>query len=152
LEIQSHIENAQTERRRLSEQLLTLRENQQAETHFADDLRASLRNLGEELNSQDAALSELEKRLTEERSLRAEILSTKFKLSRLNTASSILSGMKFDSCPQCGTQVGDRDEMPNQCTLCTSNLEVQNSHVAQREDLAQKDLDARLVDIEDSIK
>jgi hypothetical protein len=90
--------------------------------------------------------------VAEERSLRAERLFTKFKLSRLNTASAILSGMKFDSCPQCGSQVGNRDELPNQCTLCTSNLEVEAAQAAQREDLAQKDLDARLVDIEDSIK
>ena len=105
LEIGAAIEENGRQLAAATARLIQIRSEHVANTHFSDDLRTELRALGEQLFREHQTMEDLERRISEEQALRAEVISTKFKLSRLQAASTVFQDVHFDMCPQCGTSV-----------------------------------------------
>jgi hypothetical protein len=151
VEIKAEIESVKRDRESVATELDTLRQKHSADTHFTDDLRLKLRNLGEQIAAEEQALSDLQTKLTEEQALRSEILATKFKLTRLESASALLSDVTFDECPQCGTPVNQLTRQSDVCSLCGTPSAAAAKPDVFRASATQRDLDARLIDVEASI-
>lgn len=81
-----------------------LQSSYHAETHFADTLRSRLREQSARLGEEEQALADLKGRLGEFESLKGELVTARLKLSRSAAAAIVLSGVAFESCPQCGTK------------------------------------------------
>ncbi|MGB0385147.1 MAG: AAA family ATPase [Ardenticatenaceae bacterium] len=129
----------------------TLREQHQAETHFADELRRKLRALSDTLAQEEEALADLDERIAEQEGLKAELLSARFKLARAESASAILSGVSFEYCPACGTDLEELHQ-PSACHLCGSHSAMpQNNSVPQAE-IVKRDLTSRIEELTESIK
>ncbi len=122
------------------------------DTHFSDDVRDQIRKVALEISEDDDSIDEIERRLSEQEALRSELISTKFKLARTESVSNILSGVKFDSCPQCGTSVAKRKLVEEACSLCTSPISdsIKGVNVDNAE-ILRLDIDSRVKDIEASI-
>lgn len=142
-------------KRQLSEALAeqkNLQSSYHTETHFADELREQLRALSNELGRGERALADLSDRLDEVKALKSELVTARQKLSRTTTATSVLSGVVFVSCPQCGTNVAERPSTnPCLCSLCGSDTSKPDTGRGTSNEVAKRDLDSRLKEIEDSI-
>lgn len=120
------------------------------ETHFADTSRDRIRGIANEIENYFTSIVDLEKKLLEQESLRSELISSKFKLARTETATNILSGVQFSNCPKCGSKLNNKPINEDQCNLCGSNFssEIQNNDNAE---IIRRDVDSRIKDIEISI-
>ncbi len=152
LEIAGRIESVERELAKTRTMLAELRETHHAHSHFSDDLRSDLRKLAADIQSEEDALSDVDDLIQKERELRAELLSAKFRLGRLESASSILGSVEFDSCPRCGTSVQELVRRDGECILCGTPealiAEIPRTFV----NLDQTDLDSRLAEIDESLK
>ena len=151
LEIAAAIEVTQIQIYTGEEGLRQLRETHETATHFTDDLKRQLRELSREIDQMESAQANLDDFIAKEKGLRAEILSTKFRLKRLGTATSILSDVEFSSCPRCGTVLADLQRQADECVLCGAPESANKRVPAAAASPDQTDLDARLVEIETSI-
>ncbi len=151
LEIAAAIEVTQIQIYTGEEGLRQLRETHETATHFTDDLKRQLRELSREIDQMESAQANLDDFIAKEKGLRAEILSTKFRLKRLGTATSILSDVEFSSCPRCGTVLADLQRQADECVLCGAPESANKRVPAAAASPDQTDLDARLVEIEQSI-
>lgn len=134
-------------------ELSELRQGHMANTHFADELRARLRDLSNRLGQEEQALKDLERRIEEQESLRAELLSAKFKLARKESASAVLSGVVFEFCPACGTRVESSDDRnPDVCALCHQNPSTAQEQSVPQAEIVRRDLTSRIIDLEESLK
>lgn len=151
LEIAAAVESTQIKIRASEEELRQLRESHATATHFTDDLKRELRELSREIDQLEGALSSLDEFIAQEKGLRAELLSTKFRLKRLGTATSLMSDVEFTSCPRCGTPVADLHHAHEECVLCGAPDSADKRTPASAASPDQTDLDARLVEIEQSL-
>lgn len=150
LEISNQIGSTQIELRNAYTEESLLREYPTEGTHFADELRNRLRGLEKELANEEQTLWDMNERIAEQEALRAELLSTKSKLARAESASSILSGVTFESCPSCGRSLNNNFEV-DRCRLCgrhTTDLD----RSGESDDLMRKDLTSRIDELDDSIE
>ncbi len=121
-----------------------------AETHFADTLRNRLRDQSKRLGMEEQALADLKLRLDEFESLKGELVTARFKLSRSAAAATVLSGVGFESCPQCGTKVTPALD-PSCCNLCGKAAPKDDEGRALQVEAARRDLDSRRKEIDDTI-
>ncbi len=140
--------------REAQQELASSRNQHALDTHFADELRKKLRELGHTLAHEEEALEDLDERITEQESLKAELLSAKFKLARAKSASSVLSGVHFKYCPACGTEIeGSSLHRADICPLCTRPSVVhQEDGLVPQAEIIRRDLTARVDDLAESIK
>src|SRR6201999_1536318 len=61
-----------------------------------------------------------EESISEQRALRAELITTKVKADRAEQAGRLLDGVDYARCPQCGTDIAGRSVTPESCSLCGS--------------------------------
>lgn len=120
------------------------------QTHFVDEQRARLRKMSDRLNAENETLDDLNRRLEDQRQLRAELMSMKFKVARADHARSVLAGSSFESCPQCGQPVSSHRAPDGSCYLCLqvvapSEADINPASIAG-------DLEARLADIEQALR
>lgn len=120
------------------------------QTHFVDEQRARLRRMSDQLNVENETLEDLDRRLKDQKELRAELMSMKFKVARADLARSVLAGSSFDNCPQCGQSVDAHRAEPGSCYLCLqvvvpSGEEINPAGISG-------DLEARLADIEQALR
>lgn len=120
------------------------------DTHFVDDERVRLRQMSDTLERERETLDDLEFRLTEQRELRSELLSMKFKVARADRARAVLAGSAFENCPQCGQPVSAHRSHGNDCYLCLQPLRPDENAITPAS--INSDLDARLADIEASLR
>lgn len=129
-----------------------LQTSHHAETHFADDLREELRRLSESLGKEEQALADLYQRLMEFKSLKSELTTARQKLSRASAATSVLSGVRFESCPQCGTKIHATDTTDtSKCTLCGNPPSPPDENSGKRTQVVRRDIESRLNEIADTI-
>lgn len=121
-----------------------------SDTHFADDLRGKLRNLSTRLGSEEQAMVDLRVRLDEFESLKNELVTARQKLSRSAAATTVLSGVAFESCPQCGTKVSPPVD-PNCCSLCGNSPPKDDEDRTLKVQAARRDLDSRMKELEDTL-
>jgi hypothetical protein len=130
---------------------ISLRNVHTSQTHFADELRKRLRTLSQALGREEQTAADLSEKIREQDALRAELLSTKFKLTKANSASAVLSGVKFEFCPMCGTHVGTVVREEGHCQLCGINPISAQEQVNSHAEAIQRDLDSRIDDLNESI-
>ena len=129
------------------------REQLSQETHFADRLRSQLRELSDSLAQEQQVLIDLSERISEQEALKAELLSSKFKLAKAKSASSVLSGVSFEYCPKCGSDVKNRElDDPDKCQLCTQYPAMSSDEPIEQAEIVQRDLTARVEELTVSIK
>lgn len=121
-----------------------------SETHFVDEQRVRLREMSDTLESEREALADLEFRLNEQRELRSELLSMKFKVARADRARAVLTGSAFENCPQCGQPVSTHRSTGDDCYLCLQPVLPDENAITPAS--ITSDLDARLADIEASLR
>lgn len=122
-------------------------------THFADDQRGELRKLSLQLNAEQEALDDVLRRSSEQRELRAELISMKFKTARADRARSVLAGAKFQSCPNCGQPVSaHRVRDSDDCYLCLQPPAPPSKDEQLSGDIVRADLDARIAEVENYLR
>lgn len=119
------------------------------QTHFVDEQRARLRKMSDQLDTENETLEDLDRRLEDQKQLRAELMSMKFKVARADRARSVLAGSSFDNCPQCGQSIDSHRAPAGSCYLCLqvvtpSEEDINPASIAS-------DLEARLSDIEQAL-
>lgn len=127
-----------------------LQSSYHAETHFADTLRSRLREQSARLGEEEQALADLKGRLGEFESLKGELVTARLKLSRSAAAAIVLSGVAFESCPQCGTKVTPTLDH-SCCNLCGQAAPKDDERRATQVLAARRDLDSRLKEIDDTL-
>lgn len=152
-EIRKQIEQLNIELDKAISEQVQIREGHMKETHFADELRNELRKLTIGLSNEEQVLSDLKEKIDEQKALKAEILTMKFKLAKSKKASLFLSGVQFKCCPLCGNKIAPL-EISEQatCPLCKSVPTLLELPKVDQAELVRKDLTARLDDISESIE
>jgi len=131
--------------------LQKIQEGYTQETHFADRLRDQLRKLGDQLSMEEQVLNDLNKRIEEQESLKAEILTAKAKLARSESARNVLAGLSFENCPACGIKVTVK-ESDKTCTLCKEQLGGPAEPFLVQEDVVRHDLDSRIQELDEVLE
>lgn len=123
-----------------------------SQTHFVDEQRDRLRELSDRLQSEKEALSDIDQHIEQQRELRSELISMKFKTARADRAKAVLKGSTFDHCPNCGQPVSSgHRSVEGSCYLCLQPI------IASEDDevtatTIQSDLDSRIGDLESSLR
>lgn len=122
-----------------------VREGYRNETHFADRLRQQLRKLSERLGQEEQILADLQERLEHNEALKAEVVTARFKLARAKSASAVLSGVEFQSCPACGNNIDPPDAAdPSRCPLCHSRTHGIGDDASAQSESVKRDLESRI--------
>jgi hypothetical protein len=120
------------------------------DTHFADKLRKELVELTNQITRIEKAHMDLNESIEEKYSLRAELIASKSKLNRSNSAREILEDAKFEFCPSCGSKISNEPIKPDICSLCgQSTLPIKDELIIN--DIVQSDLKERIKELEESI-
>lgn len=151
-EIIQEIEAAEKSLIASSSELKKVQEGYLKETHFVDDLREQLRLIERELSNQERILIDLKTRISEQTSLKEELISAKFKFARSKSAKNILEGVTFQSCPSCGMRLTKDTDDANACSLCGQRPSESVNFRPATDDVMRLDLDARIKELEDSIE
>lgn len=151
LEIDAQIRDTQSSLNAARAALVALRETHASGTHFADGLRTELRSLADRLDAEQQVFSDLKTRISDQEQLRAELVTAKFKLSRAQAASVLLSGVEFERCPVCGTATESLNRSPSQCPLCGTDRSNE-MFSEDRSEILDRDLDARIADLDVSLR
>lgn len=112
-----------------------------------------MRDLSDELVAENSILSDLNEKIAEQEAIKSELLSTKIKLARAASASSILSGVSFEFCPACGTEINNppySDE--DLCRLCGKHPEPPEFLSLTQDEVDRFDLDSRIYELDESIR
>jgi predicted nuclease with TOPRIM domain len=120
-------------------------------SHFVDDLRAKLRELNAQLDREESVLPDISRRLQEHEALKAELLSTRFKLARADAATVILTGIAFEACPLCGTDVSERPSQAQECSLCQQIPNTALQDEALQADTVIADLAVRIEELQETL-
>jgi hypothetical protein len=129
-----------------------IQEGYTQETHFADRLRDQLRKLSEQVSVEEQVLIDLTKRIGEQESLKAEILTARTKLARSESARKVLAGLSFENCPACGARV-TRKQLPDErCSLCKEHLAGLDEQSLIQEDAVRHDLDSRMQELDEVLE
>jgi hypothetical protein len=121
--------------------------------HLTDSLRQQLRALSASVDNEEIALTDLDGKITELQSLKAELVTTKFKLAKAEVATTILSGVKFQACPSCGTDLDHSPPKPEgSCSLCGSLSSITATPSNIQVEAMRQDLVSRIDDLQSSIE
>ena len=154
-QISKEIELAEIDLKAAEEEIKTISQDHAQKTHFADDLRRQLRNLSDMLAKEEQAAADLEERINEQKALKAELTSAKFKLARMKSAITVLSGVSFIACPACGSSIDSENANDvSICQLCgkkpTTSRKMEE--ISSAEEIMRRDLTSRIEELSESIK
>lgn len=151
-EVKEQMEATQEGLIQAQRELAELHRRYKGETHFADGLRRELRELGNRLAQEEQAFEDLEERISEQKELKAELLSARFKLARAESASSVLSGVEFEYCPACGADLRTgHSHRPGTCDLCGEYPNQATDEPVQQAEIVRRDLNSRVEELEESL-
>jgi hypothetical protein len=152
IEIQGETDRAREALAAAKKEEAAIREGQVQDSHLVDELRGHLRRASEELGVEEAAIDDQQQHIQELVRLHAELLSARFKLGRVETASIVLDKAEFEHCPLCGVSIQAMAARPPEvCTLCGTPDGQRKEALASRADALQKDLDSRIKDLADAL-
>jgi hypothetical protein len=130
---------------------LAAREREQAgelpAQHPTEALREQLRTLGVELAQQRQALGDIDAFTEQDDRLRSELITAQLKLDRSAVAIEVLSGVRYEHCPQCGNAVDD-PQTADSCRLCHRPLADAPAPIPI--EATQSDLQTRIDELADS--
>lgn len=123
------------------------------ETHIVDELREILRTLNGKLKIEEQIKEDLIYKINEEESLKAEMISAKFKLTKHKLTLKILNEVKFELCPECGNKL-DRDHEYNDeiCPLCKNRKEKNLTTNVEELQPIYDEIDMKIKELDESIK
>lgn len=117
------------------------------DTHFTDEKRRVLSQLSRNLSQAQEALADIAQRSGEQKELRAELISMKFKTARADSARDVLAGARFAVCPNCGQPLSThRVRLPSECYVCLQPPKPTDA--ALNIGIVRSDLDARIQEID----
>jgi hypothetical protein len=152
MEMVGQLEVANRELSAVEAKRVELERTRSAETHPTDPLRISLRQLGAEIASIREAVDESKESITEQRALRAEFITAKVKAERTDQATTVLEGVRYQRCPECGTDISGRSDDPKgACRLCGSPHSEQETKDPLELEALRRDLNERIDQIADSV-
>ncbi len=146
--IDSQVQETKLELDKVKDKRKVLEGTYHADTHSSDDLRNKIRGLIGPIGDSEVALSDLNDRIEEQRALRAELISSKFKLARVETASNVFGNVKFELCPACGNSV--KYKAGDDCYLCHQSTATVEKGPEPEE--IRMDLDSRISELDGSIQ
>jgi uncharacterized coiled-coil DUF342 family protein len=122
-------------------------------THAVDPLRHKLQRLARRLGREEEALGDLRERVASQESLLADLISAKVKSLRLDSARSVLAGVVFERCPQCGLTIEpSRCSEPAACNLCCQIEGDENGNIeAVDTEILRQDLNTRIDELEELV-
>jgi RNA polymerase-binding transcription factor DksA len=151
-QIKAELEAVQQSAREYEEWLASDRRAYASETHFVDDLRDRLRAMSDQLQAEKEVAADLDRHIRDQRELRAELISMKFKTARADRAKTVLEGSGFEHCPNCGQPVSEhRPRAEDVCYLCLQPLGPARDQELSAASI-RGDLDARIGDIDASLR
>jgi hypothetical protein len=152
LEIQGEITELQDQLSRARLEAQDIRSGQLKDEHLVDELRQQLRNLSSTLGNEELAYEDQRGTIEQLERLRAEFISTRFKLGRAEAASAVLAKAEFQRCPRCGVPVDSMTPRPvDSCILCGTPDSEREKLLANRAETLQRDLDSRVDDVSDAL-
>lgn len=151
LDIGSQLKSAEQELAAAEGRRTELERTRAAQTHPTDPLRDALRRLSTEIAMIRQAVSESEESIAEQRALRAEFITAKTKAQRADQATRVLEGVRYQRCPECGTDISERSNDEERCRLCFSVHGTDAMSPPLELEALRRDLNERIDQIADSI-
>lgn len=133
------------------EELSQLQQGYKAETHSSDKLRQNIKKIANNIDSSEGVIEDLEHKITEQKALRSELLSAKFKFAKTSNIQNIFSNVNFTNCPSCGSKV-KKQIAEDHCYLCKTELSETENLSGKQEEAFRLDLDSRIEDLDTSIQ
>lgn len=152
LDIDVQLKDAETELIAVQRRGAELERTRSAQTHPTDSLRDALRQMGAEIASIRTAIADSQELIDEQRALRAELITAKTKAERASQAGSVLEGVRYQRCPECGTDVSDEAIDEDHCHLCGSVSRNAEGAAPVELEALRRDLNERIDQIADSIE
>lgn len=128
-----------------------LRGSHRSDTHFVDQLREQLRALSADVERETETLADLADRISQQDALKAELMSAKIKLARATSASAVLAGVAFQSCPSCGSGIAHDLHGESACKLCGQAPSATAEEPAPQVEAIGRDLTSRIEELQDSL-
>lgn len=151
LDMAGQLQAAQQELAEAEQRRTELERTRFAQTHPTDALRDTLRRLSTEVENIRQTIADSAESIAEQRALRAELITAKTKAERANQAGRVLERVRYQRCPECGTDISDRPHNDELCRLCGSTqADDANANSLELEAL-RRDLNERIDQIGDSI-
>lgn len=125
-----------------------LQQKYMQETHGSDKKRIKLIKTGNAIQKTEIIINDLQNKINSLHSLRAELISSLYKIDRSISSNKIFTNQKFEKCPCCGEDVIYNDS--SQCYLCKQEKTKQEDTSIIFE-IAKIDTEARIKDIENSV-
>lgn len=149
-EIESQMEKTKKELFQYEKKREEYKKKYKEDTHASDRTRIKLIRLSEKFDSLTVQHSELSKKIEIQKSLKAELILSSFKLDRASSANKIFSGLQFEKCPCCGEDI-EYESHGTACSLCKKTI-IENEHNSvDKFQLIKKDIESKIKDIENSI-
>jgi hypothetical protein len=153
-QIRDEINSTKRQLQEAEQKRAAIQDDFQVNTHFADTLRQQLRVMSDTLDDEERVLSELERRVSDQNALRAELTSARVKLARQESASVVLQRVEFAACPLCGTPIDPTPESgSSRCPLCKCDPSQRPAGIeAEHAEEAKRDLEGRIEELTESIE
>lgn len=151
-DVESRIEASKRELSQNEERRERLQHDRNTAIHPTDPLRARLREMGDQLAALSTAISETENAIFEQRALKAELITSKVKADRAEQAGRILGGVDYTRCPECATDLSDREETPGVCRLCGADTRSHSPMSSLELEATRREINDRIDQISDSIQ
>lgn len=151
LDVAAQLRHTEEELANVVGQKNELEQERSANTHPSDELRQHLRELSSEIDNLIEAAGESKLMIEEQKALRAELITAKIKSERSQNAAKLLEGVEYERCPQCGTNVAERQCTDDACRLCGSEISQSDSGSGTDLEIIRIELNNRIDQITDSI-
>ncbi|WFC42283.1 DUF3732 domain-containing protein [Pseudoxanthomonas sp. SE1] len=152
LDVGSRIEAARRDLETANSQRREIERDREVILHPTDQLRTRLRELSSEVAALESSIEDTASAISQQRALKAELITAKVKASRAEQAAVVLSGVSYERCPQCSSDISARPHVVGACSLCCSNLR-KTEHVPSLElESMRRELNDRIDLIGDSIQ
>lgn len=120
--------------------------------HPTDALRDQLRSMSLEIEDLQRAVADSSDMVSQQKALRAEMITAKTKSLRIQEAGRVLDGAQFDRCPECGSNIGSRTASQGRCRLCGTDVGSPQEEQPLELEVLRRDLNERIDELTDSIR
>ena len=151
LEVGSRIEKNEQELEEAEARRSKIQLQRQVDLHPTDPLRDELRELGDQIEDFVLAIAGTQEAIAEQKALRAELITSKIKAQRSARASSLLEGVDYSRCPECGSDVSGRASDTEHCHLCGRRVNSSEQTSIMEMEAVRRELNDRIDQIAESV-
>lgn len=151
LDLAGQLQTAEQQLQVAEQRKTELEGTRSVQTHPSDELRGTLRQLSTEIEDIRKAIGESEASVGEQQALRAELITAKTKAERADQAGLVLDDVRYQRCPECGTDISNRADNEVHCRLCGSDYGANEVREPLELEALRRDLNERIDQIADSI-